>query len=115
MQCLLEIHIYYLNILINKRVPIHYNILKNKIIHVFLLLFLLLRYQQPRTAQNQGYGNQFWKSQNGNTENADFGGAMFKPMNKAPGELLRKPNWTRESLLPFKKDFYAPHVDTVSR
>lgn len=72
-------------------------------------------YQQPRTAQNQGYGNQFWKSQNGNTENADFGGAMFKPMNKAPGELLRKPNWTRESLQPFKKDFYAPHVDTVSR
>lgn len=40
---------------------------------------------------------------------------MFKPMNKAPGELLRKPNWTRESLLPFKKDFYTPHVDTVNR
>jgi hypothetical protein len=36
-------------------------------------------------------------------------------MNKAPGELLRKPNWTRESLQPFKKDFYTPHVDTVSR
>lgn len=40
---------------------------------------------------------------------------MFKPMNKAPGELLRKPNWTRESLQPFKKDFYTPHVDTVNR
>lgn len=40
---------------------------------------------------------------------------MFKPLNKAPGELLRKPNWTRESLLPFKKDFYTPHVDTVNR
>ncbi|XP_050435639.1 uncharacterized protein LOC126842639 [Adelges cooleyi] len=67
---------------------------------------------QQRTPQNQGYGNVFMKSQNGN---ADFGGAMFKPMNKAPGELLRKPNWTRESLQPFKKDFYAPHVDTVNR
>lgn len=40
---------------------------------------------------------------------------MFKPMNKAPGEQLRKPNWNRESLQPFKKDFYTPHVDTVNR
>jgi len=40
---------------------------------------------------------------------------MFKPMNKAPGDLLRKPNWNREALLPFKKDFYTPHVDTVNR
>lgn len=36
-------------------------------------------------------------------------------MNKIPGDLLRKPNWGRESLQPFKKDFYTPHVDTVNR
>lgn len=81
----------------------------------YICFIIFLRYQQQRAGQNQGYGNQFWKSQNGNTENVDFSGAMFKPMNKAPGELLRKPNWNRESLQPFKKDFYTPHVDTVNR
>lgn len=86
--------------------------------HIYIINYFhsfYFRYQQQRATQNQGYGNQFWKSQNGNTDNADFGSAIFKPLNKAPGESLRKPNWSRESLQPFKKDFYTPHIDTVNR
>ncbi|GLG93843.1 ATP-dependent RNA helicase bel [Gryllus bimaculatus] len=42
-----------------------------------------------------------------------YGSSSLK--GKQPGERLRRPRWDMASLLPFRKDFYAPHPNVLRR
>lgn len=50
-----------------------------------------------------------------NTPNGRFGNRNNKNSTSSAGTNLRKPNWSFESLKPFKKDFYIPHPNVQGR
>ncbi|XP_053983136.1 ATP-dependent RNA helicase p62-like isoform X2 [Hylaeus anthracinus] len=49
------------------------------------------------------------------TPNGRFGNRNNKNSTNSAGTNLRKPNWSFESLKPFKKDFYIPHPNVQGR
>ncbi|XP_034933995.1 ATP-dependent RNA helicase dbp2-like [Chelonus insularis] len=59
------------------------------------------------------FGNRDGGSRFGSSRDSGFGNNSFK--NRQPGERLRKPRWDLNNLLPFRKDFYQPHPNVVSR
>ncbi|XP_044009865.1 ATP-dependent RNA helicase dbp2-like isoform X1 [Aphidius gifuensis] len=59
-----------------------------------------------RDSGNSFGGNNSYKNNNNNNNNSN---------QQQPGDRLRKPRWDSESLMPFKKNFYTPHPNVVSR
>ncbi|XP_015517910.1 uncharacterized protein [Neodiprion pinetum] len=70
---------------------------------------------RPRTDREYGNrtgGGTYWNSQQ--QPHGDMGG-LKQNQKKAPGDLLKKPNWDLNSLQPIIKNLYVPHANVVSR
>lgn len=66
------------------------------------------------TRDSGGSGSRFGGSSQNRGGGGGFGGNdNFK--NRQPGERLRKPRWDMSTLQPFRKDFYQPHPNVISR